>query len=164
MKWGNPLVEVQEFTPQEFVASCAHPEYWTATCDDFQSLIFLPGDDVVDANRGGCGEQHTFKANSITVPNCKILKGVSTGWKNTFNITEYKELFTEESYNSYIASYPSGGSGGTGKEPSYGVGILTLSSTGKASSLLVDGFYDEEALGGTKVISCTNLGTIHNPS
>ena len=75
MIWGNPEMDVQQFTPQEFVAVCEDRDTWGATCVTMQShnrgYIFYDHDmdGVVDpddlradghSEHGGCGRTHYF--------------------------------------------------------------------------------------------------------
>ena len=90
MIWGNPEMDVQQFTPQEFVAVCEDKDKWGATCVTMGSgkrgYIFFdenennePDDKLYDRNEhGGCGETHYFYAperpsfNAFVLPDNKL--------------------------------------------------------------------------------------------
>jgi hypothetical protein len=163
--WVSPVSGVQQFVPQEFVASCENENEWIATCDDYASLIFLAPngvlqDYVLDNNRGGCGRSHTFYvdqgdivvgADGKVQPNAYLLAGVSAGWNNTNNVSNYKAYFTEESWAEYESLY----------HKNDGIGTLELSDAGIAA--LTPGFFSPRIDGGT-ALTTTNLKDMRNPS
>ncbi len=108
--WVSPVNETQQFVPQEFIAACAQPTTWVATCDKFSSLIFYgdvngPYDLKCDLNRGGCGLSHTFTLADGLKPeaNCWILQGVSGQTPySANNLAEYSYMF--DNYRSGISA------------------------------------------------------------
>lgn len=70
-EWGASRLEVQVFAPNEFVAVCAHPEYWTAQCctlkdrgyiffDYNNNGIIDEADRKTEGDHGGCHRTHRF--------------------------------------------------------------------------------------------------------
>lgn len=113
-KWGNPEIEVQEFTAQYCVSPCTNKEgdmiTWKAKCRGSQCLIFygyeVPADWKWDASRGGCGREHEFTtpADQTIGPNCWLLvrynssnigSSPSEWWTDSDNRTTLKSELVE---------------------------------------------------------------------
>ena len=114
-EWGASRLEVQVFAPNEFVASCkGYDDAFYAKCRTSSALIFFDagntnGKYVSDANRGGCGLGHTFRASDgvdltdLRQGNCWLLLDLRTRQPGTVTITR-------NNVRTYFSSYPSYGS------------------------------------------------------
>ena len=69
--YSRPVISAEQFAPQEFVAVCAHPEYWTAQCctnaergyiffDYNENGIMDEDDRKTEGLHGGCHRTHPF--------------------------------------------------------------------------------------------------------
>ncbi len=150
--YSKPIMLLEKFTPQEFVAACAQPTHWTATCRNVSCLIFFfDGDYSSDMNRGGCGQSHTFVLENGMKPasNCWLLKNVRSRGPGEVN----------GSYHIYDSWFS--------KRGNYnGVGWVLnpdMIGTLKTSGELVEGYYNDECLDG-RVLVTDDIKNIKNPS
>ncbi len=137
--WVCPDVQVQVFSPQEFVATCqGYEDAYTATCRSSSCLIFFDdGNYISDANRGGCGKSHVFRESDgvdlteLREGNCWLLINVTGNTAySTSNIDYYIEQgWIEPSGDDY-------------KIPDNMVNTL------KTTKELVRGYYNSQCLGG----------------
>ena len=144
--WSSPVTSLQEFAPQEFVASCAgYEDAFYAKCRTASALIFFDAGDtngkyVSDANRGGCGLGHTFRASDgvdltdLRQGNCWLLLDLRTRQPGTVTITR-------NNVSTYFSSHPSYGSNNWEN----GVGFVLKE---EYYSLLVRGYYNPSTLDG----------------
>lgn len=143
--WSSPRTSLQEFAPQEFVASCAgYEDAYKAKCRDVSCLIFFDdGDYTSDANRGGCGQEHIFRASSgddmiaLREGNCWVLPDIRSRQPGTVNANSYVGNGADD----YFAR--AGQTNGTGWTIKPGmVGSL------KTAGILKRGYYNPNCLGG----------------
>lgn len=153
--WVSPVNETQLFVPQEFIAACAQPTHWIATCRDVSCLIFEgagPNDWTSDMNRGGCGKSHEFTLANGLKPeaNCWLLLNVRTRQPGTVNAwnSDYSDWFESTGNND--------GSGWRLKESK----IAEL----KLSGELVPGYYNDHVLGSNSMLVTDDIANIKNPS
>ena len=148
--YEKPVMQVERFTPNEFVAACPRPKEWVAQCDTHSSLIFFgdekgPYDLTCDMNRGGCGKTHTFTLEDGLKPkaNCWILDGVTGDTRySSSNLSTYSYMF--ENY------------------PQSDVTNLTLKEEYAKSPLFKAAYWHE--LDGGGVLLTSDIGNIKNPS
>ena len=151
--WVSPVNETQQFVPQEFIAACAQPTHWIATCRDVSCLVFDgagPYDWTSDFNRGGCGRSHEFVLEGGLKPeaNCWLLKNVRTRMPGTVNVSQYSDWFER-----------TGSSDGSGYILKADI-IETLKERGE----LVPGYYNDRVLGGNSMLVTDDIANIKNPS
>lgn len=69
--YSKPTLSSEQFTPQEFVAACEHPEFWSAQCCQYadRGYVFFDynNDGIIEeedlhteGEHGGCHQEHTF--------------------------------------------------------------------------------------------------------
>lgn len=147
--WSCPDVQVQVFSPQEFVATCAgYENAFKAKCMNGISALFFTdatGDWVSDGCRGGCGREHLFEAaagddlEKLRNGNCWVLAYVhtSTPYIGSDNTSWYiSNGYLTKSGNNY--TIPT-----TEKVNELKAGIIGY---GGESVQLVRGYYDPDAL------------------
>jgi len=151
--YSKPMMVVEEFAPQEFIAACAQPTHWKAKCQTVSCLVFDgagPSDWTSDFNRGGCGKEHEFTLENGLKPeaNCWLLLNVRTRQPGTPNVWQYSDWFSRTGN--------SDGSGYTIKADM----IDELKSRGE----LVPGYYNDHVLGGNSMLVTDDIANIKNPS
>ena len=147
-EWGKPLTGVQEFVPQEFIAAChGYEDAYAAKCRDVSCLIFFDdGNYTSDANRGGCGQEHIFRASqgddltALRQGNCWVLPDIRSRQPGTVNAGNYVGTDPDD-LNDIFASR--GNQDGTGWTI-----IPTKVEALKTAGILVRGYYNSECLGG----------------
>ena len=144
-EWGASRLEVQVFAPNEFVASCAgYEDAYKAKCRDVSCLIFFDdGNYTSDANRGGCGQEHIFRASSgddmtaLREGNCWVLPDIRSRQPGTANA------------NSYVGNGANDIFARAGNQDGTGWTIKpTMIDHLKATNVLVRGYYNSNCLGG----------------
>lgn len=150
--YSKPLMVAEKFTPQEFVAACANPTHWTATCRTVSCLIFdMDGDWSSDRNRGGCGQSHTFELQNGLKPeaNCWLLLNVRTRMPGQTTVNSYP-------YNTWFSK--------TGNYEGSGYVIKEdMVEKLKAAGELVLGYYNDKCFDG-RVLVTDDIANIKNPS
>lgn len=155
--WVSPVNETQRFVPQEFIAACAQPTHWVATCRTESSLVFkLDGDYSSDMNRGGCGKSHEFVLENGLKPeaNCYILPNVRTREPGTVTIEDYLYMFS--SYPEHYDRF-----GHVTSNWNNGVGFVLKS---EYYSELVEAYYNDDVLDGNSMLVTDDIANIKNPS
>ncbi len=153
--YERPVLQVELFVPNMYVAACAQPTHWKAKCRDVSCLIFDgagPIDWTSDMNRGGCGKEHEFVLQGGLKPesNCWLLLNVRTRepGPTTVNIEPYNTWFERTGNTS--------GSGYKLKD--------SMIETLKASGELVPGYYNDHVLDGNSILVTDDIKNIKNPS
>lgn len=153
--WGSPRTEIQRFDPQDFIAACAQPTHWVATCRDVSCLVFDgagPNDWTSDFNRGGCGKSHEFTLTDGLKPeaNCWLLLNVRTREPGVRTVDT-------SPYNTWFER--------TGNESGSGY-VLKADKIAelKQSGELVPGYYNDHVLGSNSMLVTDDIANIKNPS
>lgn len=151
--YSKPQMNVQVFEPLEFVAVCAKPTHWIATCRDVSCLIFDgagPNDWTSDMNRGGCGQSHEFVLEGGMKPesNCWLLLNVRTRQPGQVNVNQYSSWFIRQ-----------GRQDGSGYELDPNI-IDELKARGE----LVPGYYNDHVLGSNSMLVTDDIENVKHPS
>lgn len=147
--YEKPAMQVERFVPNMYAAPCSGEGYtiWTATCRDNGSclIFFDDGNWTNDANRGGCGQSHTFKLEEGAIPeaNCWLMPNVTI----SYNWRSQQYEVSPSSYAQYFTGTITYGTVDHGRgltiKPEY---IETLKGSGE----LVRGYYNSECLGSSR--------------
>ena len=154
--YEKPVMQVERFVPNRYVATCGYDNEWKAKCRDVSCLIFYGGAEntawTSDANRGGCGQSHTFKLADGAYPesNCWLLLNVRTRQPGT--VTAYSTP-----YSNWFSHRGNQSGEGWVLDPDQ---VQTL----KDNKQLVQGYYNHELLGEDSWLVTADLAQIHPSS